>query len=268
MSLDGWEPHSPGIDKKKKKYLVTEEQPPTREGDPHPQFGDQTQFHYDQPGRKRDRRFWVDFQMEDDTAQKPQKTNVPWTPLDPNVYDGRFRTKDPGYGMYQPEFLKREKPKSFLRSQLDYADMYDQMETSMTASKKANQTWHRVRGVGFGDWVVVVRPYKYGINSSMGDRVGVVSQSMGNGWHVMKNLRGKYIPIFSGNSSIDSDVTRVDFEELMRQTKMSAVMPSPLLKRLVNILKAVSTNVVDTPAPAIDETKQNYLHENYLEEGS
>lgn len=250
------------------KHLFTEEPEEGQDSvDPEhnqePTYDMQEDFEFSVPQKYLN--FDVEFLTVDDMGTKyPEQPNIE-APLDD--FDGIVPKDQASHEEYRPEPKKVQFRKDF-----DYPEFYDQL---IWANRTA-----RIKTAGFqlGDFVQVVRPWRYGLEGSPRRSVGEILGTQDNGWLIIRSLSGEKVAVYSGLSHEDADVVKIDLKKLLIQEeaqrrryehemlKFSSVLPTKVMDRLMSILEATWTNTVQGPNPAIDEDKSTYMIENYGDE--
>lgn len=194
--------------------LAPIEEPTEIDNKLNPQFGWSHEYLEDTPGKTRDHD--VEFLSDsDDSGYTPQRIEHPKNAPDYSM-DGRIQ---PEYA--QTEDYKHDAPTSYnydadmplLRNQLDYGE-WNGNYISASIDKKAY--FEPDVDLKIGDWVEILRypgrcpelPIK------RRERVGVIIDTMSNGWIVVENLRKQWIPAFAGGSDLDRGVIKIDVSKL------------------------------------------------------
>lgn len=193
------------------------------------------------------------FQMQDDTGKEPQSSGVPEATLD-NL-DGDLSE----YGSEKYPSKTNDMP--VLRSQYDYAEWYDLIDTHQ-AYKKASVDFRK------GDWVEIIRPHRYYVKGGRRARVGVIINASPNGWLTIKPLRGKPIAVYAGLSELDCDVAKIDLEKFAKSQGIKIAvntMSDKELATIADLMHSVFNNVDTVYSDAIDQKYVDYLLQNQQE---
>lgn len=154
------------------------------------------------------------------------------------------------------------KPDSYSRDKENYTEFYDEIyKISRAKTAKFRK----------GDWVSIrvnhLR-HPFPLDSPM-QRAGVVYDSMGNGWYMVKTLKGDLVPLYEGDSDMDREIVLIDLDLLyaksLKNKKANAFTDEQQnrIKRLLMVMRMYGENIHDVNETAIDENKLTYLEQNY-----
>jgi len=69
------------------------------------------------------------------------------------------------------------------------------------------------------DYVLIMRPHLYGLDTTPRSRFAKVIDNVGNGWIVVKNADSKQLAVYCGDTDEDNDVQKLDFDFLAPKFK-------------------------------------------------
>lgn len=153
------------------------------------------------------------------------------------------------------------KPDPYSRSKQDYTEFYD--EVYKISSRRVKTALFRK-----GDWVSIRTNelrHPFSLSSPM-QRAGVVYDSMGNGWYMVKTLKGDFVPLYEGDSDMDRELELIDIDMLYQKSmanKQASHDQQNRIKRLLMVMRMYGENIHDLTDTAIDENKQTYLEQSY-----
>lgn len=191
-----------------------------------------------------------DYMTEDDAGLSDQD------PLEPGKHSLDY-PKD--VFTYDTDNMFKDSPP---RKKLDYAEMYDDIYKVSSCKR------HKVAKFRKGDWVdICTNDARHPFPLNLPDqRVGVVYDAMGNGWYMVKTLRGDYVPLYEGDSEMDCELYLIDLDRLYAKSlanKTASKDQQNWIKRLLMVMRMYGENLHELGDIAIDENKQTYLEQNY-----
>ena len=215
-----------------------------------PQFEEynSSQDYSSQYSNKYDHSFLTDFL--DEAFYEPIETR----PTQFDNFNGRLSEDMPA----DIENPYKKTPGYFLRTNLDRVEWYE--DEFKYARKKVANRFHK------GDWVLVNSFDERGLVSMNRTRscVGVIHDSQGNGWYVIKNLDGEWISAYDGETDMDSEITLIDFDKHIPKTASKKMSPN-YLKRIMFVMRMYSDNIRGWDPPLMDDNKKTWMQENYEE---